>query len=98
MILVTTGVSRGHCRAVEGKNFEGEKIDVNNLEALPRTNTFPSILRMRCAKMCAEELRVTIQSPPGNNISHPEPTRKQLQGTLYQNSPSLVRMSTKSSP
>ena len=35
--------------------------------------------------MCAQELTVTFQSPTGNSISHPEPTRKQQHGTLFQN-------------
>ena len=32
----------------------------------------------------------------GNNSNHPEPPRKQQQGTLYQNFPSFLRRSTKS--
>ena len=33
------------------------------------------------------EMTATIQSPPGNDISHPEPTRRHPQGTLYQQFP-----------
>ena len=36
-----------------GKLLERDKIDVDNLEALPRTKYFLQFLRMRCAKMCA---------------------------------------------
>ena len=45
--------------------------------------------RMLCAKMRT----VTDQSPPGNDISHPEPTRNQQQGILSQCLPSFRRRS-----
>ena len=40
---------------------------------------------------CQLTLPATIQSPRGNNTSHPESTGKQHQGTLYQNFPSFLR-------
>ena len=40
-------------------------------------------------------LSATLQSPLGNNSSHPEPTRKQQQSTLYHIFPVFLRSSTK---
>ena len=68
----------------DGKNLEGGKIDLGKLGSPPSYQTFLSIFRMLCAKMCAQEIPVTIWNPTGNNISHPRPTRKHQQGTLYQ--------------
>ena len=81
-----------------GEILEVEKIVVDKFGSPPSHQTFPSIVRMLCAKMCAQEITVTIQSPPGNSISHPEPTGKQQQGTLYQILSSLLRRSFKSAP
>ena len=53
---------------------------MDNVGSPPSYQMFSSILRTLCAKRCPQEIAVTIQNPPGNNISHPEPTRKQQQG------------------
>ena len=71
---------------------------MDKLGSRPFDQIFPSILRMLCAKMCAQEIRATIPSPPDNSISHPEPTGKQQQGTLNQFSPPSLRRSTNFTP
>ena len=48
-----------------GGILQGDKLMWTNLEA-QAYQTFPSILRMRCAKMTG-----TIQDPPGSNSDHP---------------------------
>ena len=60
----------------EGGILEGEKIDVDKFGSHPSYQMFPSSLRMLCAKMCAQEITATIQSPPGNNSNQAEPTRQ----------------------
>ena len=61
-------------------------MDVDKFGSPPSYQICPSILRMPCAKTCPQEI----------NISHPEPTRKRQQGTLYEDFPSFLRKSTKS--
>ena len=51
-----------HVRVVPGApyreagNFEGENIGVDKFASPPSCQLFPTILRMRCAKMCAQEM------------------------------------------
>ena len=76
----------------------GERVDVDKFGSRPSYQISPSILRMLCAKMCAQEIAATIDSPQGNNMSHPKPTRKQQQGTLHQVFPSFLGRSANPPP
>ena len=55
----------------EGTIFEGERIDVGKFGSPPSCQIFPSLLRMPCANMCAQQTTATIHTPLGNNSMKP---------------------------
>ena len=98
MLFKILGPSERGADCRKGKNLEGKKFEAEKFGGPPSDEPLPSIPRMLCAQMCAQDIAVTIQNPPGNNISHPEPTEKQQQGTLYQICLPFLRGSTNPAP